>query len=292
MKTKRLLIVSAAVCCAALSAGYLHFENTALQTTAYSVVSEKLPKSFDGYKIAQISDFHNAHSSSLGRRLRDAVYASQPDILVITGDLIDRERTDVDTAIGLVHDLRDTAPIYYVCGNHDAVNAEYEVLVSRLRSEGVHVLENETTVLRRGTEQICLAGIDDPAKDQDWIGNDTLIRAELEQLPLDPQTFTVLLSHRPESLRVYAEQGVDLALTGHAHGGQIRLPFVGGLYVPTQGWFPKLTCGVYAEGETQMVVSRGVGNSGFPFRIQNRPELVVVTLQTINQPETEMRNGT
>ena len=263
---------------AGIVSGYLHFENTALQTTAYAVTSEKLPRAFDGYKIAQISDFHNAQSASLNRRLREAVRQAKPDIIVLTGDLIDRRRTDVETAIRLVHDLREVAPIYFVSGNHDILYATYDTLSQQLRAEGVRMLENEKTVLHSGTDTLCLAGIDDPTKAREGIDNAMILQTELEHLSLDAQQFTVLLSHRPEALDVYASQGVDLVFAGHAHGGQIRLPFIGGLFAPNQGVLPQYTAGVYLKDRTQMVVSRGIGNSAFPFRVQNRPELVVATL--------------
>lgn len=271
-------VMCAAVAVCICLAGYLYFEDTFLSTTTYTVSSDRLPQSFDRYTIAQISDYHNAHSVLLNRRLRDAVQAAEPDVIVLTGDLIDRRRTDVETSLRLVRDLSDTAPVYFVCGNHDSLSDERETLLHGLRDLGVHVLENETRTLTRNEESICLVGIDDPAKSEEWAENDEIVRRELTPLVPDNGAFTLLLSHRPEMLEVYAELGIDIALTGHAHGGQIRLPVVGGILAPGQGLFPPYDNGVYTEGKTQMVVSRGVGNSAFPFRVQNRPEVVVVKL--------------
>ena len=276
-RTQRILCLAAAVC--VLSAGYLYFEDTFLTTTTYTIAREDLPQGFDGYTIAQISDYHNAHSVVLNKRLRDAVQAAKPDIIVLTGDLIDRRRPDTETALRLVADLCDTAPIFFVCGNHDALSGEHDLLLKALRDLGVHVLENETYTLTRGADSLCLAGIEDPAKTKEWSRKNEIVHEELTALDLQNGQFTLLLSHRPEMLAAYAEHGVDLALTGHAHGGQIRLPFVGGLYAPGQGTFPQYSCGVYTQDSTQMIVSRGIGNSKFPFRVQNRPELVVVKLQ-------------
>ncbi|MBQ7541160.1 MAG: metallophosphoesterase [Clostridia bacterium] len=257
---------------------YLHFENTSLKTTRYSVSFDSLPQGFDGLTVAQISDYHNTQSAALNRRLREAVRSAKPDVIALTGDLIDRRRTDTDTAIRLARDLCETAPVYYVCGNHDTVSAERDALLVRLTEAGVHVLINEKTALQNGADGICIAGIDDPARAPEWEIGSEVVRRELSQLSLDARQFTILLSHRPEAFAVYAQQGVQLVLAGHAHGGQIRLPFVGGLFAPVQGMFPKFTCGVFRQDRTTMVVSRGVGNSGFPFRVHNRPELVVVTL--------------
>lgn len=276
-KKRTLQVMCAAAVCICM-AGYLYFEDTFLRTTTYTAVCENLPRSFDGYTIAQVSDYHNAHSVLLNRRLRDAVQAAEPDVIVLTGDLIDRRRTDVQTALRLAADLCKTAPVYFVCGNHDSLSDERETLLQSLTDLGVHVLENETRTLTRNGERICLIGIDDPAKSEEWAENEEIVRRELTPLVPDNEEFTLLLSHRPEMLEVYAELGIDVALTGHAHGGQIRLPVVGGILAPGQGLFPPYDNGVYTEGKTQMVVSRGVGNSAFPFRVQNRPELVVVKL--------------
>ena len=275
---KQVIAAFGVVLCAAMGSGYLHFENTALQTTEYTVAFDTLPQRFSGYRIAQISDFHNAQSQTLNRKLREAVRQAKPDIIVFTGDLIDRTRTDLTTAVSLVHDLRDTAPMYFVCGNHDARSEAYETLVERLQSEGVRVLANETVLLQRGTDAICLAGVDDPARSDQLPGNRAVLKREIESLPRDA-SFTILLTHRPDTPVLYAEENMDLVLAGHAHGGQMRLPFAGGLYAPSQGVFPLYTEGVCTRGNMQMVISRGVGNSAFPFRVNNRPELVVVTLE-------------
>lgn len=278
-RIKCVLGIAAAAC--VLSSGYLYFENTFLTTTTYTVAFDNLPQGFDGYTIAQISDYHNAHSVVLNKRLRDAVQASEPDIIVLTGDLIDRRKTDMETALQLIRDLRDTAPMYFVCGNHDSLSTERDDLLRSLRDLDVQVIENETRTLTRSGDNICLIGIDDPTKTTDvWEQNEEVIRQELTPLVPEDGQFTMLLSHRPEMLNIYADLGVDLAITGHAHGGQIRLPNIGGLFAPGQGKIPPYTCGVYTQDDTQMVVNRGIGNSKFPFRVQNRPELVVVKLKT------------
>ena len=277
-KKRTLQVMCAAAAACVCLAGYLYLEDTFLTTTTYTPACDNLPRSFVGYTIAQISDYHNAHSALLNRRLRDAVQAAEPDVIVLTGDLIDRRRTDVQTALRLAADLCKTAPVYFVCGNHDSLSDERETLLQSLTDLGVHVLENETRTLTRNAESICLIGIDDPAKTEEWAKNEEIVRRELTPLVPDNEEFTLLLSHRPEMLEVYADLGIDVALTGHAHDGQIRLPVVGGILAPGQGLFPPYDNGVYTEGKTQMVVSRGVGNSAFPFRVQNRPELVVVKL--------------
>jgi len=174
----------------------------------------------------------------------------------------------------------DIAPVYYVTGNHEARISEYGKLKTALEITGVTVLENERTVLEKDGDTITLLGIDDPSFTADYLTGDSaaVVKNTLDDLVTEGVGYTVLLSHRPELFDVYAESGVNLVFSGHAHGGQIRLPFIGGLAAPNQGLFPKYDAGLFTEGDTNMVVSRGLGNSLFPFRVNNRPEIVVVQL--------------
>ena len=140
-----------------------------------------------------------------------------------------------------------------------------------LTDAGVTVLRNASVRIRNGVESIRLIGVDDPS-----FGGEANLDATLEALSSDD--FTVLLAHRPEGIDEYAKWGIDLVLSGHAHGGQIRIPGIGGVYAPGQGFFPKYTSGEYAVGDTTMIVSRGLGNSVLPLRVNDRPEIVIVTL--------------
>ena len=245
--------------------------NTALEVNEYTITSEKIPDSFDGFRIAQISDLHNAefgaHNEQLLNLLRDAA----PDIIVITGDLVDSRNTRIDIALRFAEAAVKIAPCYYVTGNHESRIAEYPLLKAGLIDIGVTVLENEAVMLEQGGEAITLLGVDDP----DF--QTFPISTRLDSL-VPENTYTVLLSHRPELFDTYASCGIDLVFSGHAHGGQFRLPFIGGLAAPHQGLFPKYDSGLYTDGTTNMLVSRGIGNSIFPFRFNNPPEIVVVTL--------------
>lgn len=165
------------------------------------------------------------------------------------------------------------APCYYVTGNHEAWIGAFNLkeFETKLTDFGVTVLHNESIMLERGGEYIYLAGIDDPDCGGDY-------RKNLENVS-DSDCFTVLLSHRPELFEEYVKNGFDLVLSGHAHGGQFRLPLIGGLLAPNQGWFPKYDSGIYSEGSTNMVVSRGIGNSVVPVRINNPSELIIIELK-------------
>lgn len=151
-----------------------------------------------------------------------------------------------------------------------------------MQDKGVTTLENASVTLERGGEQITLLGVQDPSFQTDSLFTDTsaVMDSVLSQMMEDIQGYTILLSHRPELFDTYAENGVDLVLTGHAHGGQFRLPLIGGLIAPGQGFFPEYDAGVFTDNSTSMVVSRGIGNSIFPLRFNNRPEIVVVELST------------
>ncbi|HZJ76063.1 MAG TPA: metallophosphoesterase [Oscillospiraceae bacterium] len=268
---------------------FLAYQNNALGITNYSYENSKLPKSFHGYKIAQVSDLHNKNYHG---RLIEKIKKVNPDIIVITGDLIDRRNTKIDTAINFVRQAAKIAPVYYVSGNHEQLSGKYDELKKELRKPDVQIVDNYYTTLKHNRDEIGLMGIADPATEQNrrtyfrrnssrrnssQYAEDNLKKLfNYNHINTD---FNILLSHRPEPFSVYKDMNIDLVFSGHAHGGQIRIPFIGSLFAPSQGFFPKYTEGIYSEGNTSMVVSRGLGNSIFPFRIFNRPELVVVTFK-------------
>lgn len=205
---------------------------------------------------------------------------AEPDILVITGDLVDSRRTDLETGMAFAEQAAAIAPTYYVSGNHEARIPDYDKLKQGLESAGVVILENERIELERAGERIALCGLHDPSFGPDYPdgGAENIVERSLAGFMGGDEAYTVLLAHRPEFFALYADYGADLVFSGHAHGGQIRLPFLGGVVAPGQGLFPKYDAGLYTEGAAGMVVSRGLGNSLFPFRVNNRPEVVSVEL--------------
>ena len=215
-------------------------------------------------------------------KLLEKLRACNPDIIVLTGDLVDSYHTDIAVSIAFAQQAAEIAPVYSVTGNHESRIRQYNELLEGLQDKGVTTLENTSVTLERGGEQITLLGVQDPSFQTDSLFTDTsaVMDSVLSQMMEDIQGYTILLSHRPELFDTYAENGVDLVLTGHAHGGQFRLPFVGGLIAPGQGFFPEYDAGVFTDNSTSMVVSRGIGNSIFPLRFNNRPEIVVVELST------------
>ena len=255
--------------------------NTNLEITEYYVTSSKIPDSFDGFEFAQISDLHNAEFGDENKDILELLSQIKPDVIVLTGDLIDSRHTDMDTALDFAGKAAQIAPVYYVTGNHEARIPEYEQLKMGLEDLGVTVLENQKVQITKDGESITLIGIQDPSFRTDYLFGDAEIVSSqaITSLQNESDGYTVLLSHRPELFDLYVDAGVDLVFSGHAHGGQFRLPFVGGLVAPNQGFFPKYDAGQFIEENTTMIVSRGVGNSIIPFRINNPPEIVVVELK-------------
>ena len=261
---------------------WIAWGNTALELNTYTVTSARLPECFDGYRIAHVSDLHNAEMGEDNEKLLTMLREADPDMIAITGDLIDSRNTNVEIALQFAQEAMKIAPCYYLSGNHEARVNEYEELKTGLISAGVIILEDTQTEISIEEQTITLIGVNDPSFQTDYLFGDseTVINSKLTELHTDGEVFTILLSHRPELFDTYAEHDLDLVLSGHAHGGQFRLPFIGGVVAPNQGLFPEYDAGIYTDGNTNMLVSRGVGNSILPFRINNRPEVILIELQT------------
>ena len=260
---------------------YLYAENNFLVVNHYEIESNKISKEFNNYKIIQISDYHNTHSTTIHNDIKKSIIKEKPDIIVITGDLIDSSMTDIDEALDLIRNIKEYAPIYYVSGNHEAVVEKYDELKDGMQELGVKVLSNELIKIEKENSYINLIGVRDPRFYS--TGAKETMSNILNDININTDDYNILLSHRPELFSIYKEVGIDLSITGHAHGGQIRIPFIGGLIAPNQGFFPKYSEGLYKDGTSKMIVSRGIGNSVIPFRINDRPELVVIILKSINE---------
>ena len=255
--------------------------NTALELNRYIISSDRLPEAFDGYRIAHVSDLHNTEIGKDNEKLLAMLREADPDIIAITGDIIDSRNTDIDIALQFTKTAMEIAPCYYVTGNHEARVSEYDELKQGLTEQGVIILEDKCIGLDKSEETISLLGVNDPSFQTDYLFGDseTVMQSKLQEIINEEDTYTILLSHRPELFEVYTESKVDLVLSGHAHGGQFRLPFVGGLVAPNQGLFPKYDAGLYTEENTNMIVSKGIGNSILPFRFNNRPEVILIELK-------------
>ncbi len=254
-------------------------ENRTVRTTELRPAFSSLPAAFEGFAIVQLSDLHNARFGKEQNKLLSRIRAASPDVIVVTGDLIDKRRAGMKNALRCMERAVRIAPVWYVTGNHEAKSKEYPALRTALEALGVGILCDRCTTLRRGDAYITLAGLSDVR----FFTNDKTMFPEnvynrLKALLPEDAAFTVLLAHRPELFSAYRAAGADLTLCGHAHGGQFRLPLVGGVVAPEQGLFPKYTKGIYEEAGKVMIVSRGLGNSSVPIRLNNPPEVVRIVL--------------
>lgn len=259
--------------------------NRTIQTSVFHIHDPNLPQGFEGYRIAQISDLHNAEFGTGNSTLLSILQKEAPDIIVFTGDFVDSRHTDMDVSVAFAEETVKIAPCYYVTGNHEArLHRQYEELERRLLACGVAVLRNRTELLTAPNgDMVRLIGVDDPNYVEYVDGmfhlSDGVVSAELETAGAGVG-YQILLSHRPELFDTYVAHHINLAFCGHAHGGQFRLPLIGGLVAPNQGFFPKYDAGLFRQDDTTMVVSRGVGNSIIPVRFNNRPEVVVAELHS------------
>lgn len=254
--------------------------NNRIDITKYTYKTDALSVSFNGFRIVHLTDLHNKVFMENNEALLREIRALNPDIIVMTGDTIDASNhTNVADAVMFMEQIPEIAPTYFVHGNHEhnlpkSVLSGFEEKVTNL--ENVHFLNNECVQIESHTGQtLSLIGLDDLSLQAN------ILKTLADEAPDD---FQILLAHEPQYLKdYYAETGVDLVFAGHVHGGQWRIPFTHqGLYGPDQGLFPKYSDGVYTEGGTTMYLSRGLGNSGFPVRLFNHPEIVCVTLETVS----------
>lgn len=257
------------------------WQNNGISITEINYSNSKIPIDFNGFTIVQISDLHNKSFGKNQKRLLNKIKSTSPNIIVITGDLIDRRKYDLDTAMVFIEGAINIAPIYYVSGNHEAWSGDYENIKKVLLSEGVKVLDDSKLDLVIDKSKVQIIGLSDPDFfTSNYMEATSLTNLEKEIRTLsDDSIFQILLCHRPELFDIYVETNIDLIFTGHAHGGQFRIPYVGGLVAPDQGFFPEYTSGMHKKNKSSMVVNRGLGNSIIPIRIFNRPEIVKLILQ-------------
>ncbi len=257
--------------------------NITLSIEKFDIETEKIDIE-NGYKIAHISDYHNTKNDFLNTAVLSSLKEEKPDIIVLTGDLVDCRKTDIQKGIDFVSEIIKIAPVYYVTGNHECNvsienQASFDNMISALKAIGVEVLRQEcASITLPDKGKINLYGIDDPyfhcyySKD---------VKSATKKLcsafEIDKGEYNILLAHHPEQIDVYSEYNFDLVYSGHAHGGQGRL-FGIGLIAPDQGLFPKYTSGIYTEDKTTLVVSRGIGNSIAPVRFFDRPHLIYTTI--------------
>ena len=262
-----LVLILAVLCLITIDSSFrLSVEN-------YDISFNSLPESFENFKIVQLSDIHGKSygedSADLLQKVADAV----PDIIVITGDLAD-DKTDMSFAYPLLSGLMDIAPTYYITGNHEYDSADLDGLLEVIYSCGVTFLDNDYVMLERGGDKIALIGISDPNGRADMPTPEEVFEHVRD---IEGDCFTVVLNHRNTRLQRFSDLGADLVLSGHAHGGIVRLPFTDGLIGPARELLPTYTDGIYSMGNTVMFVSRGLAGH---LRFLNNPQIPVITLHS------------
>lgn len=254
--------------------------DTRLEITYQKVSSNKLPKNFDGFKIVHLSDYHNDLIPELVSHVRD----EKPDLIVCTGDMAD-DKGPYIPALKLIEKMQNIAPCLMVTGNHDLWRSDFAVMEKEMSASGARFLRNSRVFITRGGEKIAISGIDDPyicrtSKIKECIKNAAGSLGEFDG-------FEVLLFHRANLLDEFADFDFDLILSGHMHGGHMRIPGIGGLASPRTSWaggenilFPKYFGGRFENDNTVMIVNRGLGNPTPIPRLFNRPEMIVVELKS------------
>lgn len=261
---------------------YLIIEHMVIVVRRQEVYLSQLPEEFDGLRILQISDLHHRKFGENQRRIVDKAAAFSPDIIAITGDLISRDQRDFSSASRFCKELSEISPVYFTAGNHelDLPSDIREEYFSVLRDAGVMVLLDETEVISRGDASLAVTGAmlrTSVYRDENFSYKklEAYSAEKLEAVVGVRQRCTILLMHNPLIFDSAAAWGADLILSGHVHGGVLRLPFIGGMLSPERRFFPKYTRGLYRKGSSQLYVSSGLGK----IRFMNPPEINVITLR-------------
>lgn len=244
----------------------------------YTVEAEQISEQV---RFAVLTDLHECDYGPGGDRLIRAVAAENPDVVLLVGDMF-ADGGDYAYGLTVMRTLAERWPTYYVTGNHEYWTNEVRRIVSLVEAAGVTVLDQQCEVIRVRGERISLCGVPDPYAMNYTGAPDTPEQLRRAMAGAEPGTFTLLMAHRPELIDAYAQAGFDLVVSGHAHGGQVRLPLlINGLCAPNQGFFPRYAGGRYLVGETTLLVSRGLSTQAQWYipRVFNRPEVLIVTLQ-------------
>ncbi len=272
MKKRMIKIISIGVVILLLAV-FIWWQNNVITISEYEIELKDKGNGQSILTIVQLSDLHSKEFGKDNEKLITMVEELAPDLIAITGDFLDSSRVKTEVALNLSEKLVEIAPVYYITGNHerlinDAVYMEFE---TKLKETGVNVLFNRVIPWN---EEVDIIGLDDMSLHS----GDNTLPAIMEQVEQDK--VTILLAHEPQEIEWYAECGADVVLSGHAHGGQVRIPFTEiGLVAPDQGLLPKYTSGVHQCDNTQMVISRGLGNSIIPVRVFNQPEVIKVEVR-------------
>ncbi len=263
----------------------IYIDNEIPKVSNVEIKSPKLPEVFDGYKILQLSDLHSKSFGNNNEMLIDMIDKESPNIIVMTGDMVTANEKDFTVFYSLVKELTKKYRVYYVYGNHEgelSLKLKSEI-TAFLKENGVIVLDNDYISIEKNNEKINLYGLCYTQKYYSYKGGkkhiitENYIKNKLGTI--DKNKYNILLTHNPLFFDAYSGYGFDLTLSGHVHGGLIRLPFIGGILSPERKFFPQYSAGVYEKGNSKLVVSRGLSRGTKGFRFFNRPDVVSITLK-------------
>ena len=267
-----------------------YFENRKLTVTEYHIKDNKIPATFHGFRIVHLSDLHNAEYGTHNEQLFKVIKEQNPNIILVTGDMIiGKPNNDVRRSLNFVNSLCEIAPVYYSMGNHELRVSLYEETYGDMWkqfmdsiSPRVHLLFDEQTVLTRGNENIYLYGLNLTPELYKRIRKTPMPASYLNSLfgTCNMKEYHIFMAHNPDYFKDYVAWGADITFAGHVHGGMIRIPFIGGALSPMIHFFPRYDKGLFEEAGKYMVLSGGLGNHTFKFRVNNLPEVVSVTLYT------------
>lgn len=257
-----------------LCSGLVIYQNNQLEKSFYQVKSSKV---VDNIRIVCIADMHLKQFGVNNEKLVTEITKLSPDIIAVVGDMnMESKPDDYDCVINLVKRLNEVAPVYYSLGNHeiDAMLFRKSKIYDDVKKAGIKIMNNETETVDIGGTQVDIIGLTQNPEEFDEYG-----RKFFDKAMDNDDNFKLVLNHYPENfLGVLDDYNIDLALAGHAHGGQVRLPFIGGLYAADQGFFPQLCDGYHEIGNSKLIITRGLSKSGFMPRINNKPEITVVDI--------------
>ena len=287
MKNKKIIVL---VCIALIFISILMCFIKKIDVTKYAISNEKIPEEFNGFKIVQLSDFHSQGYRDTTEKLISKVKDINPDIIVMTGDMVSWDMEDIEEVKILIKSLAEVYPIYYIDGNHEHLAeilrpGKYVAFIEFMKELGVTTIKNDYIEIYKGDKSINLYGINLPLDGATglYVNKFQLEKNYVEKtLPeVDNDKFNILLAHTPTFIKQYSQWGADLVLCGHMHGGIVRIPFTNiGLLSPERTIFPKYAAGKFKVNGSIMIVNRGIGGSSFDLRLFNNPEITVITLRS------------
>lgn len=266
----------------------VYIDSNILEISNFSIKDNKIPDKFSGYKILHLSDLHSKSFGNKNDKLVEKINEINPNIIVMTGDMVNCNDTNFDNFFELVKVLSKKYEIYYIVGNHEQnmKKVNKNVITDFLKSNDVKVLDNEKVDLKIDDEKINLFGswcnlkyYSSNAESKNYVFSKEVMEKIMEDAPINTDEYNILLAHNPNFIESYADWGADLTLSGHIHGGMVRIPFIGGIFSPDTMFFPKYDNGMYEVSGKKLIVSRGLGRGVRGFRFFNKPEMILITLE-------------